>query len=123
MPPVPVGIIQELSLPELCVGPGYGGVATAFVSMPKAAVDEYYRSVLWKHEIRRARQLSDMESIAESSGEKSKSESPFWPSVLSTNARHHAAALRRGRDAHDFEGIPPGRLQKLPLHIPTGQAD
>lgn len=113
--PVAVDIAQELPLPELFVGPGCGGVAAAFVSMPEAAVDEHHRPVLREHEVRRAGQLSDMKSIAKSPGEKKGAKGPFRPGVLSANARHHAAALRGGRDAHGLGGIPPGCLQKPPL--------
>lgn len=112
--PIAVDIAQELPLPELFVGLGCGGVAAALVSMPEAAVDEHHRPVLREHKVRRARQLSDMKSIAKSPGKKKGAKGPFRPGVLSANVRHHAAALRGGRDAHGFRGIPPGCLQKPP---------
>jgi len=116
VPPVAVDIAQELPLPELFVGPGCGGVAAAFVSMPKAAVDEHHRPVLRENKVRGARQRSDMKSISEPLGEKKGAKSPFRPSVLSANVRHHAAALRGGRDAHGLGGISLGCLQKPLLH-------
>lgn len=100
VPPVTIDITQELLLPELRVSPGYGGVATTFVSMPEAAVNKNRCPVLREHKVRGAWQLLDMKSISESPGEKKGAKSPFWPGIFSANARHHAAALGGGRDAH-----------------------
>jgi hypothetical protein len=47
----------------------------------------------------------------------------FRPGVLSANARHHAAALRSGRDAHGIEGILPGCLQKQQLRASARQSE
>lgn len=121
--PVAVDIAQELPLPELFVGPGCGGVAAAFVSMPEAAVDEHHRPVLREHKVRRAGQLSDMKSIAKSPGEKKGAKGSFRPGVLSANARHHAAALRGGRDAHGLGGIPPGCLRQPSIRTSASQSD
>lgn len=123
VPLVAIDIAQELLLPELHVGPGRGGVATTFMSMPEAAVNENHRPVLREHEVWGARQLSDMKSISESPGEKKGAKSSFRPSVLSANARHHAAALRSGRDAHGLGCIPLERSQKLPLPTSASQSD
>lgn len=120
--PVAFDIAQELPFPELFVRPGCGGVAAAFVSMPKAAMNEHDCPVLREHKVRRAGQLPDMKSIAKSLGEKKGAKGPFRPGVLSANARHHAAALRGGRDAHGHGCIPLGCLQKPPLRsAPTNR--
>lgn len=105
--PVSSDIAQELPLPELFVGPGCSGEAAAFVTMPEAAVDEHHRSVFWEHKVWGAGQLSDMKSIAKSLSEKKGAKGPFRPGVLSANARHHAAALGGGRDAHGRGDFPP----------------
>lgn len=121
--PVAVNITLELSLPELCVGLRCGGVAATFMSMPEAAVDEHRRPVLRENKVRGARQLSDMKSIAKSLGEKKRAEGPLRPSILSANARHHAAALRSGRDMHGLEDIPPRCLKQPPLRISASKSD
>ena len=113
--PVAADIAQELPLPELFVGPGCGGVAAAFVSMPEAAVDEHHRPVFREHKVRGAGQRSDMKSIAKSPSEKKGAKGSFRPSILSANARHHAAALRGGRYAHGRWDVPPRCLQNLAL--------
>lgn len=103
--PVAINIAQEFPLPELFVGPRGGGISATLVPMPEAAMDEHHRSVLREHKIRRAGQLSDMKSIAKSPGEKKRSKGSLRLGILSANARHHAAALRGGRDAHDLGDI------------------
>lgn len=120
---VAVDIAQELSLPELFVGPGCGGVAAAFVSMPEAAVDEHCRPVFREHKVRGAGQLSDMKSITKSPGEKKRAKSPLRPSVFSANARHHATALRGGRDAHGLGIIPLECLMQQPFRTSASQSD
>ena len=121
--PVTVNIAQEFPLPELFVGSRGSGIAAAFVPMPEAAMDEHHRPVLREHKIRGAGQLSDMKSIAKSSGEKKRSKGPLRPSILSANARHHAAALRGGRDAHDLGDIQPGYFQQPPRHTSVSQSN
>ena len=110
--PVTIDIFLKFLLPEHLVGSGSCGIATTLVSMPEAAVDENHRPVLRKNKVRGTGQLSDMKSISESLGEKKGAKCPFRPGVLSANARHHAAALRGGRNAHDLEHLPPECLQK-----------
>lgn len=102
--PVAVDIPHEFSFPEIFVTSWCGGVAAAFVSMPEAAVDEYSCPVLWEYEVRRAGQFSDMKSIAKPLSEEKRAKGSFWPSVLSANTRHHPAALRCCRSAHDLGG-------------------
>lgn len=121
--PVAINIAQEFPLPELFVGPRGSGIAATFVPMPEASVDEYHRPVLWEHKVRRAGQLSDMKSIAKSPGEKKRSKGSLRPSILSANARHHAAALGSGRDAHDLGDIQPGYFQQPPLRTSVSQSD
>lgn len=111
MSPVAVNIVQELPLPEFFVGSGCSRITATLVSMPEATVDKHHRPVLREHKVRRTGQLSDMKSIAKSLGEKMGAKVPLRPSILSANARHHAAALRSGRDAHDLGAIPPGCLR------------
>ncbi len=117
---ITINITQELPLPEFFIGSGCGSETTAYVSMPEAAMDEHDGLVLWKHQIRRSRQLFDMKSIPESLGEKNGAKTSLWPSVLSANARHHAAALRSSWDAH-VPIIP--SLQKAPFHTCVSQTD
>lgn len=105
MSPVAIDIALEFLSPKLLVGSGGGGVATTFVSMPEAAVDKHHRPVLREHKVRGAGQLFDMKSISESSGKQKGAKRLFRPGVLSANARHHAAALWSGRDAHGLEAF------------------
>lgn len=123
MAPVASDISLEFLPPEIFIGPGSGCVAAAFMSMPEAAVDENHRTVLRKHKVRGAGQLSDMKSISESPGEKKGAKYPFRPGVLSANARHHTAALRGGRNAHGLECLPPECLQKRQLRAPVWQCE
>jgi len=105
-------IFVEFLLPEVRIGLRTRRVAAAFMSVPKATVDEHYRSVLWKNEIGTSGQLRDMKSVAKSSGEKKGTKYTLRLGVLSANARHHAAALRRGGNAHGLGYLPPGYTQK-----------
>lgn len=122
VPPVAINIVLEFPLPELFVGIRSGGIAAALVSMPEAAVNEHHRLMLRKHKVGRAGQLSDMKSIAKSPGEKTRPKGPLRPSILSANARHHAAALRGGRDAHDLGDNQPRYVQQPPLRTFISQS-
>lgn len=121
--PVTIDVFLELLLPEHLVGPGVGGIATALVSMPEAAVDEHHGPVLRKHKVRGAGQSPHMKSISKPPGEKKRAKYPFRSGVLAANARHHAAALRSGRNAHDLEYLPPECLQKWRLRSPVWQCE
>lgn len=121
--PVTIDIFLKFLLPEHLVGSGSGGIATALVSMPEAAVYENHCPVLGKHKVRGAGQLSDMKSISESPGEKKGAKYPFRLGVLSANARHHAAALRSGRNAHGREYLPPECLQRWQLRASVWQCE
>jgi hypothetical protein len=112
MAAVTIDIPSEFLPPEILILNGSGCIAAAFMSVPEAAMDEYHCSVFREHKIGGAWQLPHMKSIAKPSGKKKGAKHPFWPSVLSANARHHSAALRSGRDAHGGENIPFGYLQK-----------
>jgi len=112
MAPVAIDIPLKFLPPELFVGLGRGCVAAAFMPVPETTVDEHHRPVLREHKIGGAWQLAHMKSISKPSGEKKGAKRSFRPGVLSANARHHAAALRCGRDAHCLGGIPPECLQK-----------
>ena len=121
--PVAINIVQEFPLPELLVGSRGSGIAATFVPMPEAAMDEHHRPVLWEHKVRGAGQLSDMKSIAKSPGKEKRSKGSLRPSSLSADARHHAAALRGGRDAHGLGGIPPGCLRQPSIRTSASQSD
>ena len=121
--PVAINIVQEFPLPELLVGSRGSGIAATFVPMPEAAMDEHHRPVLWEHKVRGAGQLSDMKAIAKSPGKEKRSKGSLRPSILSADARHHAAALRGGRDAHDPGGIQLGYFQQPLLHTSISQSD
>ena len=123
MLPVASYISLKFPSPEIFIGLGSGCVAAAFVSVPEAAMHEHHRPMLREHKVRGAGQLSDMKSIAKSPCKKKRAKGSFRPGVLSANARHHAAALGGGRDAHGLEGIPPGFLQQTPLRISASHSD
>lgn len=121
MAPVSIDIPLEFLPPELLVGPGSGCVAAALMTVPETTVDEHHRPVLREHKVGGAGQLPHMKSISKPSGEKKGAKRSFRPGVLSANARHHAAALRSGRDAHGLGGIPP--LQKQQLRASAKQSE
>lgn len=109
---VPVDISLEFLLPEFAVRLWRGGVPTAFVPVPETAVNEDHGPVFREHKIGRARQISYVKPVPKSLGEQNGAKHPFRPSIFPANARHHAAALRSGREAHDFECLLPGCLQR-----------
>lgn len=109
---VAINVSLEFLPPEILIGPGDGCIAAAPVSVPEATVNKYHCPVFGEHKVGGTRQLSRMKSISQPSGKKKGAKCPFRPSVLSTNARHHATALRSCRDAHGLEGISFGCLQK-----------
>ena len=105
-------VFVEFLPPELRIGLGTGRVAAAFVSVPETTVDEHHCPMLREDEIGRPGQRRHMKSVAKSSGEKKGTKHPFRLGVLAANARHHAAALRRGRDAHCLGYLPLGYPEK-----------
>lgn len=107
---VPVDISPEFLLPEFAVRLWRGGVATAFVPVPETAVNEYHGPVFREHQIGRARQISYVKPVPKSPGEQNGAKHPLRPSIFPANARHHAAALRGGRDAHGLWCVLPGCL-------------
>lgn len=100
---VPVDISLELSFPKICICPWRGCKSAALVPMPKAAMHEYHGPVLREHEIRGAWEASNMQPVAEPTGKKTGAKHPLRPSILSADARHHAAALGSGWKAHGLE--------------------
>ena len=123
MAPVAGDISLKFLLPEIFIGPGSGCVAAALMSVPKAAMDEHHCSALREHKIGGAGQSPYMKSISKTPGEKKGAKYPFRPSVLSANARHHAAALRSGRNAHGREYLPPECLQRWQLRTSVRQCE
>lgn len=102
----------EFLPPEVAIRSRRGRVSATVMSMPETAMDEYQSPVLREHHVRGARKFPDMKSIPESSGEKNSAESPFRPSVLSSDARHHAAALRSRWYTHDLDRVISGCAKK-----------
>jgi hypothetical protein len=123
MVPVASDISLEFLPPEIFIGPGSGCVAAAFMSAPEAAMDEHHCSALREHKVGGAGQPPHMKSISKTPGEKKGAKYPFRPGVLSANARHHAAALRSGRNAHGREYLPPECLQKWQLRASAWQCE
>ena len=123
MAPVASDISLEFLPPEIFIGPGSGCVTAAFMSVPEAAMDEHHCSALREHKVGGAGQPPHMKSISKTPGEKKGAKYPFRPGVLSANARHHAAALRSGRNAHGREYLPPECLQKWQLRASVWQCE
>lgn len=103
---VAIDVLLEFKSPEFFIRPRGSCVAAAVMSMPEASMDKHNCSVLWKYEVGGAGQFLYMKSVSEPSGEKKGAKRPFRPSVLSSDARHHAAALRGCRDAHGLRSVP-----------------
>lgn len=123
MAPVASDISLEFLPPEIFIGPGSGCVAAAFMSVPEATMDKHHRPVLWEHKVGGAGQSPHMKSISKTPREKKGAKYPFRPSVLSANARHHAAALRCGRNTHGLEHLLPECLQKWRLRASALQCE
>lgn len=112
---VALDVSLELLPPEVAIRSRHGRESATVMSMPETAMDEYHSPVLREHDVRGARKFPDMESIPESSREKNGAESPFRPSVLSSDARHHAAALWSRWYTHDLDRVISGCAEKRPL--------
>lgn len=100
---VPVDISLQLFFPKICICLWSGCISAALVPMPKAAMHEYHSPVLREHEIWGAWKASNMQPVAEPTCKKTGSKHPLRPSILSADARHHAAALRSGFGEHKWE--------------------
>lgn len=107
-------ISLKFLLPEIFIGLRSGCVAAAFMSVPETAVHKHHCSALREHKVGGTGQPPHMKSISKTFGEKKGAKYPFWPGVLSANARHHAAALLSGGNMHGLEYLPPSSegLQK-----------
>lgn len=123
MAPVASDITLEFLPPEIFIGPGSGCIAASFMSMPEAPMDEYHCSALWEHKVRGARQPPQMKSISEAACEKKGAKYPLRLGVLSANARNHAAALRSGWNAHEFEHFPLECLREWQLRASAWQGE
>lgn len=123
MTPVASGVVPEFPAPEIFVGLGSGCVAAAFVSVPEAAMDEHHRSPPREYKIGAARQSPDMQSISQTPGEKTRAKYPFRVGVLAANSRHHATALRSGRDSHGRDCIRPEFLRKWQPRASFGKCE
>mgnify|MGYP001404443244 FL=1 len=123
MVPVAIDIPVEFLPPKLLVGLGSSCVAAALMPVPETAVDEDNRPVLREHKVGGAGQLPHMKPISKPSGEKKGAKRSFRPSILSANARHHAAALRSGLDAHGLGGTLPEFLQKQQPRVSAKQSE
>lgn len=102
---VPVDVSLKFFLPEIAVRLWCGCVSAVLVPVPETAVNEYHSPVFRKHQVGRPRQIPYVKPVSESLGEQSGAKRPFRPRILSPNARHHAAALGSGRDAHGLECV------------------
>lgn len=111
MPHVSFDVPLKFLSPEIAVGLGRRCIPTALVSVPKAAVDEYYSSVFWKHKVGRSRKGLHMKAIPETLRKEAGTESPFGPRILCPDTRHHATSLRSGWNTHGHESCQPIELE------------
>lgn len=102
---IPSDVRVELRLPELRPGRWGGGVATALVAMPEAAVHEDHGAVLRKDKVRSTVDLAGMKPEAKTARVQCPPESQLGPSVLSPDPRHHPGT---GLLVHDIGHIRPG---------------
>lgn len=95
---VSISIRAELVFPEqaVCVRPGR--VFAATMLMPEAAVHENGSTVLWKNNVRCAREVFLMETIAKAVRVQKPPYRHFRRSVLRFDASHHPAARRTIND-------------------------
>ncbi len=60
--------------------------------MPEASINEYHSPSARKYKVWPARQLANMKAISEPHTMQALPHDDFWPRVLTSNCRHHAAA-------------------------------
>jgi hypothetical protein len=76
--------------------------------MPKAPVNENNGPVSRQHNIRAARELTDMQAISISEPMQQRTDNPFRTRIFSRNAGHHPASLLGCKSVHE---------QRIPLEI------
>ena len=83
---------RELFLPEGNPGLGGGGVPTAFVSMPEAAVHEDGQTVSGEHQVRASGEVLALQPEAQAHPVSDSSDGQFGSRVASANPRHQSAS-------------------------------
>jgi hypothetical protein len=74
--------------PPLCTCSWYGKIPAAFVSVPEAAMDEYYQIMLFENEVRFAGQLGAMKPVSKAVRKKNVPDNLFWSCVLAFDSAH-----------------------------------
>lgn len=111
---VPFGVRNELRSPELLARGRHGGVPTASVSVPEAAVDETDGVEPAKHEVWSARESSVVQTVSEPAGVDGSTKSEFRTRVSASDPRHYA---RPGRAVHCVcHGRPAGSAGRHAAH-------
>lgn len=87
--PVAPHVAGEFCLPEFDIAGRCRGILAALMSMPVAPVNEHYRSVSRKNEIRSTGQFFVMQPITQSLTMQKASDQHFGPGILAANAGHH----------------------------------
>lgn len=88
-------VATELLVPELCTRLGQAEKGTAFVAVPKAAVDEDGCPPLGKHEVRFPRQCLRMEAKTKTRAPEQPPNHEFRLRIAASNSRHQSGALVR----------------------------
>lgn len=96
--PVATHIAGEFCLPEFDIAGRCRGILAPLMPMPVAPVNEHYRAVSRKNEIRSTGQFSVMQPITQSLAMQKASDQHFGPGILAANAGHHSRPYRRCND-------------------------
>lgn len=123
---IPFHVLSELRLPKGCACPWSGGVSTAWVTMPEAAVHEHHGVMLRQHDVRGTGKVPSVQPEAVSELMKKTADPTLGRCVTATDCGHVSAALvgnvRLARIFSHPEGIARRSLVwKLCLHEKTGR--
>ena len=86
-------VAVDLSLPELAIALGQHEVLAAFVTVPKATIDEDDCLVFAQYNVGGTGQALDVYAVAVAMGVQVMSHNQFWFCVLALDARHALVPL------------------------------
>ncbi|CAN0617380.1 protein of unknown function [Burkholderia multivorans] len=92
---IPLAIRGELLAPEFAIRGGHRRKSTALMDMPEAAMDKNCRPILGQDEIRRAWQISSMQTVAETRSMQHSANHQLRLGMSASYSRHHLATFHR----------------------------
>jgi len=97
---VPLDIVSEFRLPEVCAGLGSGGVTTSLVAMPETSMDKYTGLESGEYNVRASRKIPTMKPKSVTVGMEKPPYDHLRSCVSPFDTRHHARARCRVNDIH-----------------------